>query len=158
MRQYFLHYITSPVMLCLSSSMSHHFLLLNHDFTTSSAPFLNFQFVDPFLDAGNISSGTSLDRDKGQRQGPRARPQIESFDDSDGENDGNDFDDDDDEDGDDDSHEEAPRSAGRGVASSYPASSIRATPHRTPNTGSNSGTESRASEASHVTLNACRSR
>jgi hypothetical protein len=118
--------------------MSSHSLLLNHDFTTSSAPFLNFQFVDPFLNAGSISSGTSLDRDKGQGQAQRARSQIESFDDSDGENDDNDFDDDD-EVGDNDGHEEAPKSAGRGVASSYPASSKRATPHRTPDAGSNAG-------------------
>lgn len=101
---------------------------------------MNFQFVDPFLNAGSISSGTSLDRDKGQGQGPRARPHIENFDDSDGEVDDNDFDDDD-GDGDNDSHEEVPKSAGRGVASSYPASSKRATPHRTLDTGSNAGRE-----------------
>lgn len=157
MRQSFVRYMTAQILFCFSSWISHHLLLLNHDFITSSAPFLNLQFVDPFLNAGSISSGTTLDRDKGQGQGPRARSQIENFDDSDEENDDNDFDDDD-GDGDNDCHEEVPRSAGRGVASSYPTSSKRATPHRTPDTGSNSGTESRASEASHVTLNGCSSR
>lgn len=120
-------------------------------------PFLNFQFVDPFLNAGSISSGTSLDRDKGQGQGPRARPQIESSDDSDGENDDNDFDDDD-GDGDDDSHGEVQKSAARGVASPHPASAKRATPRRTPDTDSKAGTESTTSEASLVALNGCSSR
>ena len=101
----------------------------------SSLSFLISQFVDPFLYAGSISSGTSLDKDRGQGLDRQARSHMESFDDSDGYNDCNDFDDD----GDGDSHEEVPKSFGKSAASSLPASSLRPTFHRSVDTDSSTG-------------------